>query len=244
MTPLQVMEAFRLRVDDTSGDVGAPVSEANYWEEDDSQCLWSNVEITSYLNDALYEFGVRNPIRDGDTEAVVSDTNEYTYDSGIIAVRSVRYGDDKYLCKKLQADFDRTWPNWRTDTSVRYFYAEDHRRRKIILPFVPASATALYLTVDRVPAETTFANRKTDTLEVDRTFKEALVQGMMMYAYGKRDSDTFQPDLQAKAEAKFSQLVGPPVSAKQLEAIRMNANWHASVLGNPYFGGCNRRDDW
>lgn len=241
---LELLNEIRQRLDDEGGDVGNPP--AGYytrWQYDDSGCLWRNLELVTYLNEAIREIGLRKPIIDTDDAttcqiAVVSGTRVYPLSPLVISVDEVRLVSTglsliKTTVKRMRELIGRYRPteNWRVLPGAVTHYLEDEYDRQISLYHMPSATDTLKLCVKRLFKDTVTwsaiaaeATPTTAFTDVPDHYRKALVFGTTALAYRKRDGDTFSADLAKEAEQMLELEVGPKVPLVQHEANRLAAN--------------------
>ena len=191
--------------------------------------LWADSEILRALNQALREFGLRQPVLDDSTWLDIPITPHeyrYEYDPHILYVERVLLnGDDvpKVRLTQFMPDSDQ------------WCYAEQWQARELLLSPTP-SGGALSLVAYRIPR----CNYTTDNMDVaindpdPLLYHEAIQTGVMAYLYTKHDADTFGVDDQHRYRELFNQMVGHPLTARQIEARRENTNLRLYYRGTPY----------
>ena len=240
MKLLEVIHDIRLRADDLGGDTGAPPSGFSYyWESNDAGCLLKNEEIVRYLNAAHREIAVRTRCyRDTDTSLcqipVSAASAVYEYDPLILSVEEVLLQSTGQPLGKIQLRDLRPLQRQNSDPGTPTHYLEENAPFRITLYPVPAVADTLHLTVYRLSDDFTWANRNASVWEPPEQLREALIQGALMYAYQKRDTDTGDMGRQAFHAREFERLVGPPVDFRVLEDRRWNANLDTEIIPSPY----------
>lgn len=231
--PYNVIQDFRSDVDDTVS----------------TRFLWSDSECLRYFNRTREEFARRRPIVDNTTDddanslpltqfTVVSGTRDYTYSPLIqtidkVVLDSTGYELGKYTPDSLN-EYNR---NWRQLSGVPEIYVEGlNGPNAISLIPKPNAADTVYMTISRqVLAPITLANWTTAVTEPDDEWQESLIQGMKRLAYRKKDSDVYAPELAAEAEQAFTAMVGPALSAEEVEHRRLSANLTISYRPEPGF---------
>ncbi len=233
LTAFELINDFRERVGDTGGDVNQTLGAGftYYWEEDDSQLAWKNSECLTYLNDAITEFSNRRHFRDSGladfcTIQIQAGKRVYSYDSWIYAIENITLGSTgQPLTKKTSRSMDRFYMGWRTKTGVPCRYVENAHTRTIILDREPTKSDSLILDVQRRSLDWfTASDWKDELKEPDFMFREALIEGMKIYAFSKRDRRAFSENEAANAARNFTRMVGPERSAEMLHRERQNAN--------------------
>lgn len=186
--------------------------------------LWADTEILRALNQSLREFGLRQPILDDSTWLdidVIPGQSRYEYDPHILYVEDVRLNGQPL--RKLRL----------TDSSDDPGYKEQWATRELIIYPTPTEGT-LSLVAYRVPL-CDYTDLKKPVNEPDPLlYHEAIQTGIMAYLYTKHDADTFSVDDQARYRELFNQMVGLPLSARQIEARRENANLRLHYHGYAY----------
>lgn len=200
--------------------------------------LWSDAQCVRFFNRAREEMVRRIPIVDNSTDDdddgvplteidIVADTRDYTYSPLIqaidkVVVSSTGYELDKWSPDSL-SEYNR---NWRQMSGQPDIYVEGLAGPNSI-SFIPTpSATDIvYMSIRRqVLTSVTVATWATEISEPDDEWQEALIQGMKMYAYLRRDADAGSVELQRQAAAVFDSIVGKPLTAEQVMDRRLSAN--------------------
>lgn len=238
MKVLDIYAAFRSDVDDLGGDTGTvPAGFTYYWESSDAGCLWKNTDLVRYLNQTLREMAVRRPIMDESETTICqptvrANTAKVELDPRILFIERVTHGDR--LLTKASVDWlDHHITGWETQVGDPLYYAERYHEHALMVTPVPEAQTTLQLRVGRLPLDDmTWASRTAEFEEFPDHALPAILAGMKMYAYLKRDADTGNTDLAKMARGEFDQYVGPPRSLENIWARRMNANrgCHATAL--------------
>lgn len=187
---------------------------------DDTDSLWSNDELTLYVNDAMDEACLRSKlITDSSTAAIcdialVADQAEYTLDERIIWVQSAHQdGKDGSLEQTTERILDRALPQWRQMNSVeepsKYLIdMNSHKIRLVPAPSVPVADT-LKLTVWRTQlASLDYAQAATEIPEIPAIHHLGLIDWVVRQCYLKKDVDTYDPDASARHEAIFESRFG------------------------------------
>lgn len=259
---LELVEAIRQRLDDVSDKGATPSGYYAYWQYDDADYLWKNKELIRYLKQALRDLGLRAPIAESgiDADSTIAyaraNRSEVELDSRILTIEQARLASAqppvlliKTTSHRLDAEYGGTaWRTW-TGTPTHYW---ELRKGWISLFPIPVVNDTLYMVVCR-GYSTDFlwdsvANEQTPMFtldDIDDGLWEALVLGTCKYAYQKRDSDTFNLPLAQDCERQLQEIVGPPVSIRQREARRENANLSIVIRGHSYHNTAKDADkDW
>ncbi len=256
---LALIEAVRTQLDDQGGNVGPP--SAGYyarWQEDDRACLWSNLELVSYLNQTLRELGQRRPLKDRSNYplSLVAGTRLYELEPEIVRIDALtRASDGNPLVKVTVAEMqtvtrwnphqrDRLSPDWRAKTGWPTHYLLDEQQGYLTVYPTPVAGQVdtLYRQVWRTYTDeirwTTLSHEATpsaELAEVPDHYFEILVAGMCARAYRKRDADTAAPQLAAEFEAEFNRRAGSPVSLLNLDADARWADMPGDITPRTYF---------
>lgn len=210
-------------------------------DDDDGTKLWSDAQLVRYLNNTLREIGRRREQIYDDTGdlniTVVSGTQLYYYDSCIYTLEDLTLASNqKPLIKKTYEWLGRTQKEWRNDEGTPTHYVENPTEGSIVLWPKPDAADTLYVKAYRVPRANYSSSQLTASVTepADSIYHDAIIVGMAMYAYKKHDADSFDSNRQAVYAEQFTQLVGPPISARELLARKENANLNISIHPYPY----------
>jgi len=265
---LDLIESCRERLDDKGGDTGTvPAGYYAYWQYTDTGCLWKNKEIVRYLKRALRDLAVRAPIQEEGITAdilneqcrlsVVANNPEVEIPGSIQTIEQVRLVSSGQLLPRttsarLDAEFGSY--DWASETGTPDRYLEPRAGYLRLYP-IPTTADEIRLIVRRgfftdfewshVSSGTTLYRYELSDIPDD--WEESIVCAVCRYAYLKRDADTFNLQLSQEYERQLSQLIGPPVSQRQKEARRANANLAISIRGHRYnqpASAVNEDEDW
>jgi hypothetical protein len=245
---LSLVESVRYRLNDFGGDRGAP--SAGYyarWQEDDSTCLWKNAEIVAYLKRALRDVSDRAPWEDESATVdfagsihrpiVGGSAAEIEIGASIMAVESVRLASSGLSLTKTESArlTAEKGEGWAAETGTPTHYYEPRNGALRLYP-IPVLADSLLLRVRRRALdEFEWADVATESApsfsfyDVPDDLEEALVAAVCRQAYLKRDADTYNPNLARDHEKMLLDLLGPPVSRRQREARRYNANLSVAI---------------
>lgn len=193
--------------------------------------LWSRNEWIEFANDAQDEACRRARLLVDSTTAavcnitVVSGTATYALHDSIIFVRRVRLLDTAgvglaILGRRHSQDLDRDQgPGWQEEVGQPRCYVPDMDGHSLRLYPKPDTANwTVSMTVVRtavVPAthETYAMEDGEDTPEIRRRWHLGLVNWMLYRAYGKHDSEAFNPKAAAGFAADFEREFGAKSSA-------------------------------
>jgi hypothetical protein len=220
-TLLELVTAYRQRVDDLPGDV---VDAGDGWQNDDKGLLWTNEEIAGYANEADVELARRKPIRDSSSSSVVeiavtADQAIYPYSDKILSIRRAALGD-QVLTKTTQRRIDSRLMGWVTPDTAAMFYVEDADEHSLTIWGTPTEDATLSLIVNRLPLEAMrWARRNSDKPEARDEYHPALVDFMCYRGFQKNDSETKDKKKSLDCLALFTDNVGPRPSA-HIEHVR------------------------
>lgn len=240
---LELIEDCRNRLDDLGGDTGTvPTGYYKYWQADDASCLWRNKELIRYLKIVLLDIAGRAPWTSegarGDslgtpTRLSVKVGNpEVVWNPAVLAAEQIRLvSTGQYLQKVTSSQlYDLFDEDWGTVEGTPVYYVEVRRGLIRLVP-IPIVADELRLVVKRRNLDEfeweDISHEATPSFELEDVpddLLEALIVGVCRQAYLKHDADTLNIDLSREYERQFAVLVGPPVSWRQKEARRENAN--------------------
>lgn len=221
----QLLAVFRARVHDTV----APY-------------LWADVEAIEFLNDAQNEAAERaNLLRDSTTAeicqiSVVAGTAVYLLDPRIISVERAKLDSQRQpmqITSTPAMDGPRSasrpgWPQqwrangtwladsgagWETQTGTPYFLVLDAEgdRWKATLAGIPIVNDTLRLQVFRFPLAD--IEDEADEPEIPARLHVRLVDWMEYRAYSKKDTETYDEKLAARAAGAFESAFGERIDA-------------------------------
>lgn len=181
--------------------------------------LWSNAELTAYINEA-YKEAVRRArlIIDSATPEVctinvVADTALYPLSKKIYRVLDIFPSwDNRQLCKVTTKELNLQRSTWRTQESDKPdYYVSDFQSGAIRLYPIPTEAGTLNLRVYRLPLVDLIND--TDEPEINEAYHIKLLHWARHKAYLKPDADTFDKNASMEALALFVQEFGEAKSA-------------------------------
>lgn len=214
-----LVEIFRNYVDDIDKGTSANL-------------LWKDPEVLQYIDFAQKEAARRAKlIEDNTTSSVCSITlspnqSLYSIHSSILRMsEAVLSSTGAKLSPTNHRDLDFVTPTWRTTAGSGNVaqYVMDWGARKIRFYETPLVVDSVQLSVVRLPLNE--VNDKNDDLELSDDWCYKLLPGMCWMAYGKKDTQTEDPNLRRRYEEEFIRNFGHPISAQiELEFQKSYAN--------------------
>jgi len=207
MTPEDVVELFRLDVDDTDAD----------------DPLWSDLEVYYYLDEAQKQFARKTDYfsdmstADVCVATITADDPWVVLDPRVTKVRAAQLGsrpskitpvtfaemeDQPSTVDSYGSPFNFSQSyNWQTATGTPRFAVTDMERNKLRLTAIPQENDTLIMQVYRLPLKD--ITEDSARLEVEETdYQRGLINYMEHLAYSKNDVDTFEQDLADRAMAR------------------------------------------
>lgn len=192
--------------------------------------LFEDEWVAGWLTEAVAEAAIRgrllleaaNPIVC--QIAVTAGTSVYTLHPSLFEIVHLRFlptGATRSEPIKLvtREELERLRPNWRDDAD-RLEWAIQHDTT-IQLVATPATAGVLHIEGYRVPLKA--LENDTDKPEISTAHHHKLVHWALHRAFSRPDSDAFDPNRSAKAEAQFSAYFGPSPDSDLRRSTRIDA---------------------
>lgn len=235
MTPEEVVELFRLDVDDT--------------DEDDP--LWSTLEVYNYLDEAQKQFARKTDyFSDASTAeivqtAVTADDPWVTLDPRITKIRAAQLTVNNRKVTPVTFaqmedqpntidtygspfNFSNSY-NWQSAVGTPSFLITDMEKNKGRLASIPQTDDTLNLQVYRLPLKD--ITEDSASFEITETeYQRGLIIYMKYLAYSKNDVDTFEQDL---ADRAFGQARDFHLDVKR----DMKRQRYSSHVGTVRYGG-------
>lgn len=217
MTLVELIDAFRLRTEDTG-----------------EHTLWSDDEITFYLNEAEQEAAERALLITDATTATVCQialtvgVGDYPLHKSIIKIDRAKLSDGTQLVFTTREKMDVYSDEWETTTGKPEYFIDEDNGRILVTPS-PVVADTLTLTVKRLPLAPMSADA--DTPEIHTRHHYRMLDWALRCAYLKQDADTFNDDSARKYELAFERSFGlrqdANVQRKQRDHRRnlVRTNW-------------------
>lgn len=197
---------------------------------DDNQIpyLWSDVELTAYLNKSIYEFCEKTEIiRDSTTEAICKvtitlGTAKYDLDERVVNIKRARLTTyDRRITKRTAEYMDRYYNGWDSSTAgngTPTCFLEDIDSGHIQLVPTPDANDVLWLTVSRTPLTAMALTSMGASPEIKSRYHFDLMDGILWKAYSKQDTETYD----ARKASNHFQLWQAMLNARMLDVINRN----------------------
>lgn len=202
MTLTELLSAFRTRADDLT----APY-------------LWSDAEITLYLNQADNEAAERALlIQDATTASVCTltladGTATYALHAAVLRInRAVLTSTGDLLGVVSREQLDVAQPGWETNTGTPQYVVEVGDGNVIITP-TPTAIDTITLTVKRLPLTAMALATPTDTPEIPARHHYRMLDWALHLAYLKQDADAGDSAMADKYDAEFERSFGKRMDA-------------------------------
>lgn len=180
--------------------------------------LWSDDEITLYLNEAEREAAERALlIEDDRTPSVVeialrANIGEYDLHESVLAILRAKIdGQANPLTLTTRDKLDTQIKDWESETGDPKCFLDDERR--IILYPIPTTAGVLRLRVKRLPTDPMDLAEKTRGPEIHERHHYRMIDWALRCAYLKPDADTFDQKRADTYEAEFTRSFGVRLDA-------------------------------
>lgn len=180
--------------------------------------LWSDDEITLYLNEAEREAAERAQlIEDDRTPRVVeialrANIGEYDLHESVLAiVRAKIDGQANPLTLTTRDKLDAQVKDWESETGEPKRFLDDEHR--IVLYPIPTTAGVLRLRVKRLPIDPLDLAEKTRGPEIHERHHYRMIDWALRCAYLKPDADTFDQKRADTYEAGFTRSFGVRLDA-------------------------------
>lgn len=132
-------------------------------------------------------------------------------DPRILFIRRAKVVGGDVLRRVSYKTLDQSSPHWEEEIGPPRGYVPDFDSSVFRVYPMPDAAIQVRLTVVRLPLVDLTDGEQVP--EIAPHLHRSLVEGMLMYAYSKVDSETFAPDRAAVHEAAFVREFGPASSA-------------------------------
>lgn len=200
--------------------------------------LWSDDEVTGWLNEAEEEAAIRGKLLFENTRPeichiAISESGGNTYKISEL-IHEITYasitdsnGEVQELGIKDRFELSRIKPDWRTTKEKPRFII--HHDKAIEIGCIVDGDYLIKLEVNRLPLRCMSA--ETDTPEINRIHHRHLVNWALHCAYEKPDSETFNPVKSQSAEAKFVEYFGERPNA----SLRKDENANRPHVNKGYW---------
>jgi hypothetical protein len=164
---------------------------------EDSENLWSDIELTEYINDAIYNLCRRTHrlIVDSTTAAicqiaVVAGTNLYTLSPRILEIQKARLPSTTNYVRPVALNILDQRQGWEVTTGTPTYYCLDYQTGSIMLYPIPIVTETMYLTVYRLPVTDLVYTTATASPEIPVQYHQDLLPWVYYKAYTKNDVET------------------------------------------------------
>lgn len=162
----------------------------------DSEKLWSDRELTEYINEAIEQLCLELPLIKDISTAVVCEislvvgTGMYTLHDSIVEILSAKIsGETTFLGKTSHQILDRNTPDWKATDGLASMYAMDVETDKIALNRLPEEIGTLELHVQRTPLVELDYDDLDGIPEINARYHRRLKPWAKHRAYSKQDSE-------------------------------------------------------
>jgi hypothetical protein len=191
MTLSELISAFRIRADDMI-----------------SPYLWSDPEVTLYLNEADNEAAGRAElIQDDATAAVctltmVAATAKYALHASVLRIERAKLtSTGKFLKVVARETLDADWPLWEAATGTPQYLVDGQDGFVTVAP-TPIAVDTIQLTVKRLPL--TVMALPADTPEIPARYHYRMIDWALRCAYLKHDADAWDKEASDRNDAAFT----------------------------------------
>lgn len=208
--------------------------------------LWSDEDITDWLNDAQAQAAVRGRLLVEDANPAICEVavvaGRHTYKLHPTVYELVRTGFRPAAaggrpCKfslKSREWLDANYPEWRdaddwqyTRDGQRYLVQNDTSVR--IVP-IPGEDGMLTIEAYRLPLKKLTADNDTASPEIHTAHHEHLIQWALHRAFGIPDSEVYDPVRAEKAERAFTAYFGPLPDSDMRRITREDVPHHNEAI--------------
>lgn len=224
MTLYELMVSLRTRLSDWGGG-------RDYWGTtlDDRDCLWSNAELTEYLNEAQREYVRRRPIRDSSTPevceiAITAGVSTYPHDPRILAIHRAKLDSrDDPLERTTREEMDGLERGWEARAGLPFAYLHDESTLQLI--YIPEQDDVLRLFVDRLPLADLDWDNDAVAPEIPEKDHLTLLDWASFLALDRPESDTHNAEKAAFYAQVFDTKVGRRPDARHERDRKVRFGW-------------------
>lgn len=180
--------------------------------------LWSDDEITLYLNEAEREAAERALlIEDDRTPSVVeialrANIGEYDLHESVLSILRAKIdGQAKPLTLTTRAKLDTQVKDWEDEAGTPECFIDDEAR--IVIYPIPSAVGVLRLRVKRLPIDPLDRQEMTRGPEIHERHHYRMIDWALRCAYLKPDADTFDQKRADTYEAEFTRSFGVRLDA-------------------------------
>lgn len=172
------------------------------------QLLWTNEELTKYINEAQKEACRASYILTDIIDIpLVASTAEYALDPTLIKIRTVLLEEANREIYPIEIeDLILTGTNWLTEEGSVYGYVEDYKTG-IFRPYrIPEEADTVKILAYVLPQKTlVWATDQGESLEIPDKYQVPMLYWAAYLAYNKQDSDILDENKAIKFRSLFQQ---------------------------------------
>jgi hypothetical protein len=189
--------------------------------------LWSDADLTLYLNEAEREACIRAKLLYDSTTpqltqyAITAGAQTIALDSRIDIIDRVQL-DGRFLkrhtVEQIQHEYGPLWQNWSPERSPRYFIHEDDNQLRIFRP--PAEDGTLRLYLWRLPLADMEA--PADVPDISVRFHLQMIDWAEHLAYRRRDADAGDSQKAIIADQRFTATFGirPTADTRRKQRVK------------------------
>lgn len=193
-------------------------------------------EVTAWLNDAVAEAAIRGRlIHESDDPdmcsiAVVADTSVYSLHAAMYELSHLSFKRDAQAerCPVMLVStewLDAGMPGWRDCAGLPKFAVQSDKSLRLVPR--PIEAGTLLLEGYRLPLAP-MVSADTDQPELNEAHHRHLVQWVLHQAFSVPDTEFFDPDRAARAEAMFTQYFGARPDSDMRRETREDVPQHVT----------------
>lgn len=201
--------------------------------------FWEDVDIVDWLNDAEAQACVRGRLLREDALPAVTrialDPGQHTYDLHpalyeIIHLRMIPAAGGRVRTLRLASRewLDAERPDWRDETRESCWAIQGDTTLRVVGAI--QSGDVLALECYRLPLEPLSLDDQDGEPEIHRAHHEHLIQWVLHKAFSIPDTEVFDPQRAALAEAAFTRYFGPLPDSDLRRSTREDVVHHNKVI--------------
>jgi len=185
---------------------------------DDSDALWKDAELIRYINEAQREVAIRAEcLFDSSTSsvseiAIQKDVDNYPISNLILHIKSVFLDSDNCVLSRVDA-CDILWSCKDKRQGVPRKYTLDKEVGKIYFDSIPQEVDTARLIVSRLPLDDLASD--SDVPEIHAKYHFKMLEWVKYLAYGKHDSEMYDPNSRELAMRNFFEYFGSSTDAQE-----------------------------